>query len=419
MLRQFRTLYIREMRSSLRERQVVVFSIAVPVVLYPLLLWGMFSMMSLAEEREEGLRPRVAELVPPNGAEELPPRLREMERVRWAAPAADSAHAVAMLRDESLDAVMVPRPGPRYDILYSGTSEAGRTAMRRLRRAVGEIRLRELRTAALLSGVPPADWQIFAIETMDVSSRAEQGSFLLSLMLPVFFSVMVAVGSFYPAVDSTAGDRERRTWETLMSCGVSRSSILWAKYLSVATFGTLAGVLNVSSMTLSLSTVLAPLAGGAQLPSFSISPASLPLVVLASALLAGVLSAGMMILASFARTFREGQALVQPFYILAIMPALLLQLPGLRLDPLTALVPFLNTALLVRAAVQGSVSPFPSVLTLAVSAAAIVLMLRLASGISAQEGSAAGDIRLRAPSLLRSFIEKRSGKEDGHAGGHH
>jgi sodium transport system permease protein len=172
-------------------------------------------------------------------------------------------------------------------------------------------------------------------------------------------------------------------------------------------------------MTLSLSTVLAPLAGGAQLPSFSISPASLPLVVLASALLAGVLSAGMMILASFARTFREGQALVQPFYILAIMPALLLQLPGLRLDPLTALVPFLNTALLVRAAVQGSVSPFPSVLTLAVSAAAIVLMLRLASGISAQEGSAAGDIRLRAPSLLRSFIEKRSGKEDGHAGGHH
>jgi sodium transport system permease protein len=201
-----------------------------------------------------------------------------------------------------------------------------------------------------------------------------------------------------------------------MSCGVTRSRVLTAKYLSVATFGTAAGVLNVGSMTVSLSTVLAPVAESGQLPSFSISAASVPLVLLSSVLLAGMVSAGMMILASFARSFREGQALVQPFYILAILPALLLQLPGLRLEPLTALIPFLNTALLVRAAVLGRAGPLPTAITMVVSAAAITLMLRAAGRISAQEGAAAGDIRLRAPAPLQAFIDRRSGKDGAHAG---
>jgi len=417
MLRQFRTLYIREIRSSLRERQVMVFSIVVPVVLYPVLLWGVFSMMSLAEDRQEDLRPRVAGMAAED-FQQLPEELGTVETLEWAEPPSDSADAVARLENRTLDAVLMARPGPEYEILYSGTGERGRAAMHRLRRALQDYRRRNLRTAALMAGTSADEWQVFDLATLDVSSRAEQGSFILGLMLPVFFSVMVAVGSFYPAVDSTAGDRERRTWETLMSTGAKRSTILWAKYLSVTTFGTLAGVLNVASMTLSLSTILAPLASDAQLPSFAISPASIPLVLLASALLGGVVSAGMMILASFARNFREGQAMVQPFYIMAIMPALLLQLPGLSLGPLTALIPFLNTALLIRAAVQGGASLLPSLLTLAVSAVAIALMLRVASGISAQEGSAAGDVRLRAPGFLRKFIEKRSEKRGGHVTGH-
>ena len=47
---------------------------------------------------------------------------------------------------------------------------------------------------------------------------------------------LVAVGCFYPAIDSTAGERERSTWETLMTVSASRGSIIAAKYLYVASF---------------------------------------------------------------------------------------------------------------------------------------------------------------------------------------
>ena len=406
------------MRSSLRERQVVLFSIAVPVVLYPLLLWGMFTMMSLARERGAEIRPAVARITADDSAP-IPAELSDLETVDWLESPLDSQTAAKEIREGILDAALLVRPGPSFEILYSGTGDAGPLAESRLRSRIASIRWDDMRRGALLRGVSPAEWIYFRLKTVDISSRREQGSFMLGLMLPVFFTVMVAVGSFYPAVDSTAGNRERHTWETLMSCGVGRTRILAAKYLSVATFGTAAGILNVGSMTLSLSTVLAPIAGDAQLPSFSLSLASIPLVLLSSLLLAGMVSAGMMILASFARNFREGQALVQPFYIMTILPALLLQLPGLRMEPLTALVPFLNTALLVRSSVQGTAQPVPVLITAAVSAASIVLMLRLASRISAQEGAAAGDIRLRAPALLQAFVDKHSGKGGANGRQHH
>src|SRR5262245_15562106 len=43
-----RTLYVRELRSALRERGIVVYSIIIPVVLYPLLIWLIYLAFSYA-----------------------------------------------------------------------------------------------------------------------------------------------------------------------------------------------------------------------------------------------------------------------------------------------------------------------------------------------------------------------------------
>ena len=42
------TLYLRELRSALRERGIVVYSIIIPVVLYPLLIWLVYMAFSYA-----------------------------------------------------------------------------------------------------------------------------------------------------------------------------------------------------------------------------------------------------------------------------------------------------------------------------------------------------------------------------------
>ena len=87
------------------------------------------------------------------------------------------------------------------------------------------------------------------------------GAMILGLIAPLYFVIMVAVGCLYPAVDTTAGEHERGTWETTLTLAASRFSIVIAKYLYVTTLGFIAGLLNLTAMTLSMGSVLAPLLG--------------------------------------------------------------------------------------------------------------------------------------------------------------
>jgi ABC-type Na+ efflux pump permease subunit len=191
---------------------------------------------------------------------------------------------------------------------------------------------------------------------------------------------MVAVGCFYPAVDAIAGERERSTWETLMSTSASRLSVVTAKYLYVATMGCMAGLLNLLAIVATLRPVFAPLMSKAGVTfDCTISPAAVPVAIVAAALLAGFIAAGMMLFAAFARTFKEGQAMIMPFYMLTIVPIVFLQVPGIQFSLGLACVPIANVVMMVREALSGVFHWPQMAVTVVASLAIIALCLRLAT----------------------------------------
>jgi ABC-type Na+ efflux pump permease subunit len=236
-----------------------------------------------------------------------------------------------------------------------------------------------LEREARARGVTDAQWKVMTSEEQDRSSGREKGQFIMGLMLPTFLLLMCAVGCFYPAIDATAGERERGTWETLASSGVPRESVVFAKYLLVATFGIAAGLLNLGAMIFSMGRILSPLLerAGEKGMEFSIPWLAIPVVAAGTILLALFLAAGMMLLASFARTFKEGQSLVMPLYLMTILPVMLVR--GTPWTASMALVPVLNVALMFREAIAGHfVWPLIG-LTLLVEAVLVVATLRLAA----------------------------------------
>jgi ABC-type Na+ efflux pump permease subunit len=86
----------------------------------------------------------------------------------------------------------------------------------------------------------------------------------------------------------------------------------------------------------------------------------------------------MMILASFARTYKEGQAMTSPFYIALIIPVMFLQTPGLDFTWRIALIPVANVMMMIREAFQGIYHWRPIAITLVVEAACVILALRIA-----------------------------------------
>ena len=245
-------------------------------------------------------------------------------------------------------------------------------------------------TSPRAAGLGGADWQVFDVRSENLATNREMGQFLLGLMIPLFFVIMIAGGCLYPAVDSTAGERERDTWETTCTLATERLSVVAAKYLYVATMGSIAGILNVGAMTVSFGTLLVGFlsrlsdAGAADF-AMRLPYASLPLMVLFAVLAASLIGAALMILAAFARTIKEGQGLVMPLYLALILPIAFLNDPGLEITPGLASIPLVNVVLLLRTAIGGDLPPLEIGIAFVSNTAAIALCLWLASFVLRME----------------------------------
>jgi sodium transport system permease protein len=386
-LSQIGTLYRWELRGAFRERAIVVNSILIPIFLYPLIMWIAFSGLMFVQGHADRSVSRVEIRHLPAGHPALGlkfERDHRIERVPAHSTGADR------LRAGQLDAVLefLPAQADASDlpanfsarISFDGTRDRSAKARDRIADLLEEYRRDWIRREALARGVQSSEWQGFTLDTRNVASEKQMGGFVLSIILPVLFVVMVAMGCFYPAVDATGGERERNTWETLISSGASRVNIMTAKYLYVTTLGGMAGLLNVTALALTLKPIFAPLLEDAGAPmNFTVPLQAIPVIALAAVLLAGFVAAGMMIFAAFARTFKEGQAMVMPFYMLVLIPPMFLQTPGLEFNPALALVPIVNVTMMVRSAVAGVFPLAPIAITLLVSVGLIALCVRLAA----------------------------------------
>jgi len=387
-LREVEVLYLHELRSALRERSVVVFSILVPIFLYPVLLWLVFTGIGLVMGTNESFVSRLA-LLPPGSAGDLVQQLEAGNEVRVDPDVVEANDALARIRDGRLDALLerLPPEGAIASregsfsarLSFDGAKDRSTIAERRVEDRLDRYREEWLRRRARRLGITETEWRQVEIETHDDASKRQLGAFLMGLMLPILMIAMVAMGCFYPAIEATAGERERGTWETLFTTGASRGAIVTAKYLHVATLGTAAGLLNLTAMTLSMGPVLKGLLGGrAELAEFSFPVRAVPVMVLGTVVLALFVAAGMMVFAVFARTFKEGQSLITPFYLVVLLPALFTQAPDLRLSFSLALFPIANLAMVFREALGGQLDLPLVALSLLVEAATVALLLWLA-----------------------------------------
>ena len=385
-----RTLYLRELRSALRERGIVVYSIIIPVVLYPLLMWLVYTAFSYANGQAAELKSHVMVRTIPDAHQALRRALQEDRAIDVDFSETPQEDIKKGNLDLIIDFVQVQDAPTLAEgnfgirLTYDASRDESATARARVKRVIDRYRDRFIEREAEKLGISRSQLQGFRVDETNVSSNNEMGRFVLGLLLPVMLVIMLAMGAVYPAIDTTAGERENGTWETMMTSATSRENILIAKYLYVTTMSFVAGCLNVMAMMFTMRSNLALLGGPSGL-SFHVPLVSIPIIVAGAALLALFIAAGMLILASFARTFKEGQSLVSPFMIAFVLPLLFIQSPSQEFTTKVALIPVVNVAMMFRQAISGYFDWKPMAITVAMEILFVTLALKIATSLVERE----------------------------------
>ncbi|MDP6529167.1 MAG: ABC transporter permease subunit [Gemmatimonadota bacterium] len=388
------SVFRKETREALRDRNLVINVLLVPLLLYPVLGFGAFQVVQILAGVREG-RVSVVAVEPdtPGAIRDSLAAVAGLEVVS-AAPGDWSAARFRESRDRAefsgeapLEALLQWSEGERgaaAAIFFDGSRERSVAARDDLTGVLLAARQERTGDAFAKAGLSPGHARPFRVERRDIASASERGGKLLSLILPITLLVMLSTGTYYTALDAVVGERERGTLETILTTPVRRGTILAGKYLFVVASSVVALVLNLASLTLFAAFILRLVNAHDEI-TVAITPVGAMAIVGTAVLLAAFLAAVLMLFASTAKTYREGQSILMPFYLATLIPGMMVTVSR---DPFTtgrALIPVVNAVGLFKAAIDGTLSPVTAALTMGSLAVLASVALAVASRMALRE----------------------------------
>ena len=348
--------YRKELMDTMRDRRMIVGSIIVPLLTFPaiiliILLIAVFVIPKAMKEnptvmlKGEEFAPALAKI------------LRAEEKLKVVPFTADY---VQQINDKKLRMVVEfpegfednlrnkPQETQIIKLLYYEGEARSFSVVRQAERTVkayGDGIVTERLAAAKLAA---ADVSVFGLEKLNVASAEKVTGNVIGFILPYFIIILCLTGAMYPAMDLTAGEKERGTMETILASPVNRSELVIGKFFLVLSTSVLTTGLSVISLGLTV------LLGGKALANVSkkivvaVSLQSAAVVFLLILPLAATFSAALLAISLFARNYREAQSYIAPLMFLVIIPGMSSMIPGIELTSRLALVPILNVSLLAK-----------------------------------------------------------------------
>lgn len=367
------TIYVKELRDSLRDRRTLISVILIPTLVMPLMTFGFgkVAVSVIGKAREE--IPTVAIL----GGDDSPgvvAKLKESKAIRVVAATDDFKQRVADKKIRAavripagFEAGLLAGAAPAVTIYHYEGEIKSKFGVDSLEQFLRELREKTIAERLAEKSLPATLVKPFEFKRENVAPPEKVGGNLFGGFVPYLIIILCFTGAMYPAMDLTAGEKERGTMETLLCSPVARVDIVLGKFLMVLT-GSLS---SMGFMLVSMGTTAfiggSMMMGGGVAKAAQAAPANpavasmIPVIdplgllgVLAMVLPVAVLfSAVAFTVALFAKSYKEAQSYLAPMMIVIIMPAVIGMLPGIELNARLALVPLLNLSLVCKEMLSG------------------------------------------------------------------
>jgi sodium transport system permease protein len=365
-LKNIGTVYRKELTEALRDRRTLISTLLVPLLLFPLLSVGFGALAVTLVKKAEEETPKVMLL----GGTDSPgvlEALRASKKIEvvpatpdWKDKIINKEIRAAVAIPDGFEASLAQQNPQTIEIYkYEGELKSSISADT-VERSLKAYRDTVIEARLDANHVPSSILAPFRIKQDNVAPPEKVGGAAFGGIIGYMVILLCLTGGMYPAMDLTAGEKERGTMETILSSPISRLELVLGKFFLVLTASLVTAALSVVSMGVSFW-------GMQQLKAFDVSKnpdaAGMQLhigftavlsVFLMALPLAVLFSAGLITISLFAKSYKEAQSYVSPLMILVIVPAVAAMLPGVELTAKLALIPILNVSLLCKELVTGT-----------------------------------------------------------------
>ncbi len=345
-----RVVFRKELVDHLRDKRTLSMAFMLPI-LGPVLVFILLTMVAGWMAGDKVVHIGVV------GMDRAPNLVTFLRRTGMEVTAAD-AQFKEQVKSGKLDVVVVvdatypeklEKGEPAHLELYVDNSRnAGRERTRRGRHVVEAYAGQIAATRLLVRGVSPDLARPIDVEEVDVATSQELAATLLN-MIPLFLLMVAFTGAMHLAIDGTAGERERKSLEPLLVNPVGRGAIVMGKWLAASLVAF--GYMVLSALGFAFTVARAPLAdlglraslGAPEVAAILLAMA--PLVLLASGL--------EILVALFAKTFKEAQLYLTLVIFVPMSPGFVLALHPIEASTKLMMVPGFSQALLISGTLRG------------------------------------------------------------------
>ncbi|MFC1701307.1 ABC transporter permease [Pseudomonadota bacterium] len=347
------TVYKKEVRENLRDRRSLFNSVLLGPILFPILFIGLayFAGSKQQEQVEKTLE------VPVVGAQHAPNLVSFLEQQGVVIQSAPMDPETSVKTQEVQVIIRIPEKFSEQwkngkpaviEVIADPSRRESDIPMRRVRgllnaygAQIGQLRLQ-------LRGVSPAIQSPIMIKDVDLSTPQSRGM-LVMIMLPYVLMITAFTGGMHLAIDSTAGEKERKSLEPLLINPVPRWQIMLGKMAATATYAFASLVLTLVAFRFAFPL----LPTGALGVDLNLSANAIGGILLAVGPVVILAAAMLTTLAALAKSLREAQSYMGLVFMIPMIPSLIFMVNPMKPETWMMAIPMFSQNLLIGEFVRG------------------------------------------------------------------
>lgn len=362
------TIWKKEIKDTIRDRRTLVAMVLMPMLLMPVMILGMSKFIDYQMKKQQEQVIKVV-LVGEKNNLQLSEMIKNQEMFEIVRIDINIKEAI---ENEDIDAgIIIPedisekienQESAVVQLMTKSTNIRSSSAHAILSSIVAEFDNFVLKKRFENQNIDSKILSKVSVLTEDLATKEETGGFILALIIPLFIVMWSIMGGQYTAIDVSAGEKERKTLESLLLTPVKRGDIVFGKFLAVSSVAFVSVVVAIGSFYatiiyvggIGIMNASRSVATGGMVINFSIEPLATLLLLLVSIFLIFMFSAIILSISIFAKSFKEAQNYIGPSYLVVILPVVLVNsIPGFEPSVWFFALPAINATLLFKEVLMG------------------------------------------------------------------